>query len=92
MFYSDLKKYLFHKKKIIPTTGSHSLMIDLSSDVFFHIFYRHLSKISKIETALIGPKNRSRGSPKATKIDYFFSQENYCKSTFDTYSTYPDHT
>ena len=34
MFYSDLKPNLFHKK-IILTTGSHSVIIDLSNDVFF---------------------------------------------------------
>ena len=33
MFYSDKKTNLFHKK-MIPTTGSHSLIIDLSNDVF----------------------------------------------------------
>ena len=40
MFYSDLKPNLF-QKKIFLTTFSHSLIIDLSSDVFFHIFYCH---------------------------------------------------
>ena len=45
MFYSDLKPNLFHKI-IILTTGSHSWIIDLSNDVFFNIFYRHLTKIS----------------------------------------------
>ena len=43
MFYSDLKLNLFHKK-IILTTGPHSLIIDLSNDVFFHIIYHHLIK------------------------------------------------
>ena len=33
MFYSDKKKIYFIKK-MIPTTGSHSLIIDLSNDVF----------------------------------------------------------
>ena len=49
---------LFHKK-IIPTTGSHSLFIDLSNDVFFHVFYHYLTKLSEIETAVIGPKHHS---------------------------------
>ena len=47
MFYSDLKPNLFHK--IILTTGSHSLIIDLSNDVFFHIFYCHLKKYGRLK-------------------------------------------
>ena len=35
--------------KIIPTTGSHSLIIDLSNDVFFRIFYRQLTNILEIK-------------------------------------------
>ena len=65
MFYSDLISICF--KKIIPTTGSHSLIIDLSNDVFLHIFYRHLTKISEFETAVIGPKHRSGGLSKTDK-------------------------
>ena len=65
MFYSDLKQIYFIK--IIPKTGSHSLIIDLSNDVFLHIFYRHLTKISEIETAVIGPKYRSGGRSKTDK-------------------------
>ena len=45
-------------------TGSHSLIIDLSNDVFFHIFYRQLTNISEIETAVIGPKHGSGGPSK----------------------------
>ena len=59
MFYSDLKQIYFIK--IIPTTGSNSLFIYLSNDVIFHIFYRHLTKISEIETAVIRLKHRSGG-------------------------------
>ena len=65
MFYSDLKQIYFIK--IVPTTGSHSLIIDLSNDMFFHIFYCHLTKISEIETAVIGPKQRSGGPSKTNK-------------------------
>ena len=43
MFYSDVKQ--IYLKKIVLTTGSDSLFIDLSNDVFFRIFYRHLTKI-----------------------------------------------
>ena len=57
---------LFHKK-IIPTTGSHSLIIDLSNDVFFHVLYHHLTKLSEIETAVIGPKHHSGGLSKSNK-------------------------
>ena len=35
MFYSNFKPNLFHEKNL--TTGSHSLITDLSNDVFFHI-------------------------------------------------------
>ena len=58
MFHSDLKPNLCHK--IILTTGSRSLIIDLSDDVFFHTFYRHyllLTKISEIEMLDIRPKH-----------------------------------
>ena len=41
MFYSDLKQIYFIK--IIPMTGSHSLIIDLSNDVFFHILNGRLT-------------------------------------------------
>ena len=61
-------------KKIL-TTGSNSLIIDLSNDVFFHIFYRHLTEISEIETVDIRPKHRSGGPSKKIKTDkiyYFF--------------------
>ena len=75
MFYSDLKPNLFHKI-IILTTGSHSWIIDLSNDVFFNIFYRHLTKISEIETVDIGPKHRSgslsKTNKKTNKINFFF--------------------
>ena len=67
MFYSNLKQNLLHKK-IILTTGSHSLIIDLSNGVcVFHIFYRHLIKISEIETVDIGPEHRSGGLSKTNK-------------------------
>ena len=62
MFYSDL----FHKKNN-SNDCFHRLIIDLSNDVFFHIFYRHLTKISEIETVDIGPKHRSRGLSKTNK-------------------------
>ena len=65
MFYGDLKPNLFFL--IILTTGSHSLIIYLSNDVFFHIFYRHLTKISEIETVNIGPKHRGGGPSKTNK-------------------------
>ena len=48
-------------------TGSLSLIIDLSNDVFFHIFYRNLAKISEIEMVNIGPKHQSRGPSKIKK-------------------------
>ena len=59
MFYSNLKPNLCHE--IILTTGFHSLIIDLSDDVFFNTFYRHflsLTEISEIETVDIRPKNK----------------------------------
>ena len=65
MFYSCLK--LIYCIKMIPKTGSHSLIIDLSNDMYFHIFYRHLTKISEIGTAVIGPKHRNRGPSKTNK-------------------------
>ena len=65
MFYSDYKPNLFHEKNL--TTGSHSLITDLSNDVFFHIFYCHLTKISEDETVDIGQKHRSWGSSKTNK-------------------------
>ena len=77
MFYRDLKPNLFHKK-IILTTGSHRLIIDLSNDVLFHIFYRHLTKMSEIETVNSGPKHRSGGPSKqieTNKNDYFFHKK-----------------
>ena len=52
---------------MILKTGSHSLIIDLSNDVFFHIFYRHLTKISAIEAVEIGPKHRSGGPSKTNE-------------------------
>ena len=66
MFYSDLKQNLFHKK-IILKTGSHNLVIDLSNDVFFRIFYSHLTKLSGIDTVDIRPKHRSGGCQKFIK-------------------------
>ena len=59
----QFKTNSFHKK-IIPTTGFHSLFIDLFNDVFFHIFYRQLTNLSEIEAAVIGPKHRSGGLSK----------------------------
>ena len=40
--------------------------------MFFHIFYRHLTFILEIESAVIGPKHRSGGRQK--QIKPFFSQ------------------
>ena len=40
--------------------------------MFFHIFYRHLTKISEIETVDIGPRNRSGGRQKQIKLIIFF--------------------
>ena len=37
IFYSDLKQIYYIK--IFPTTGSHSLIIDLSNDVVFLIYF-----------------------------------------------------
>ena len=79
MFNSDLKPNLFHKK-IILMPGSHSLIIHLSNDVFFHIFYRHLTKISEIEKVDIGPKHQSGGRQKQIKTTvikslYFFHKK-----------------
>ena len=49
-------------------TGSHSLIIGLSNDgVFFHIFYRHSTKISEIEMDVIGPKHSSWGLSKTNE-------------------------
>ena len=42
MFYCDLKPYL--SRKLILTTGSHSLIIDLSNDVFFTFFLSSFNK------------------------------------------------
>ena len=42
MFYSDLKQ--IYVIKIIPTTGSHSLIIGLSNNVFLHIFFITFNK------------------------------------------------
>ena len=72
----DLNPNLFHK--IILMTGSHSLIIDLSNDVFFHTFYRHLTKISEIKMVGIGPKHRSGGPSKMNKnneINYVFHKK-----------------
>ena len=47
----------------------------------------------EIETAVIGPKYRSfDGSVRPSKTNkfIFFSQENYCKSMSDAYSTFPN--
>ena len=76
MFNSNLKQILFIIQ-IILTNGSHSLIIDLSYVLFFHKFYHHLINISKVETAVIGPKQRSgRPSKKnqTNKINYFLTR------------------
>ena len=67
MFYRDLKQIYFFYKKIIPASGSNSLIIDLSNNVFFHIFYYHLTKISEVEVAVIGQKIPERGPSKPNK-------------------------
>ena len=41
--------------------------------MFFHIFNRHLTKISEIETAAIGPKHRS--GPELIKLIIFFGKK-----------------
>ena len=74
MFYRDLKQIYF-VKKIIPTAGSYSLIIGLSNGMFFHTFYHHLTKISEIETAVIGPKHRSGGPSKTKIMNYFFRKK-----------------
>ena len=59
MIDSNLKQIYFIK--IIQTTGSHSLIIDLSNDVFFHVFiiflqkFRRLNGRHRIETLERGP-------------------------------------
>ena len=59
-------------------TGSHNSIIDLSSNVFFHIFYHHLTKILGIETIVMEPKHRSGHPSKMTKnytnTDCLYSQ------------------
>ena len=54
---------------MIPSTVSDSFIIDLSNDVFFHIFYRQLTNISEIETAVIGP-NTGAGARQKTNKNY----------------------
>ena len=58
--------------KIVPTTGSHSLIIDLSNDVFFHIFYRQLTNILEIEKAVIRTKTLERGFHQKTDKNLLF--------------------
>ena len=74
-------------------TGSHCLISDLSNDVFFHIFYCHLSKISEIEM-LTSDQNTGAGACqkqiKTNNFFFFFSQENYCKLMSHNYFTYPN--
>ena len=65
MFYSDLKQIYLIKTNSM--TCSYSLIIDLSNDVFFHIFYCHFTKILEIETAVIGPKHQGWGLSKTNK-------------------------
>ena len=51
MFYSDLKQIYFIK-------NNSSLIADLSNDVgFFYKLFHHLTKISGIETTVIGQKH-----------------------------------
>ena len=47
MIDSNLKQIYFIK--IIQTTGSHSLIIDLSNDVFFHVFIIFLQKFRRLK-------------------------------------------
>ena len=69
MFYSDLKQInLIENNSNEATTGSHSFNIDLSNDVLFCIFHRHLTKIPEIETAVIGQNTRARARHKRVKL------------------------
>ena len=62
MLFRDLTQINFIKNN--QTSGSDSLIIDLSKDGFFYIFYLHLTKLLEIETVVIGQNHRSWGQSK----------------------------
>ena len=66
MLYHDLKQINFIEKinQVVPIVRS---LIYQMMWFFLNIFYRHSTKISMIETAVIGQNHRSGGPSKTNK-------------------------